>query len=31
MNPEVAATLYEDEVGHVDHERLRGAIQQTLS
>jgi hypothetical protein len=30
MKPEVAAALYEDEVGHVDHERLRGAIQRTL-
>ena len=30
MNPEVAAQLFEDEVGHVDHSRMRGAIQRTL-
>jgi EthD domain-containing protein len=30
MNPEVAVALYDDEVGHVDHARLRGAIQRTL-
>jgi len=30
MNPEVAAALFEDELGHVDHARLRGAVQRTL-
>jgi EthD domain len=30
MNPEVAAQLFEDEVGHVDHSRMRGAIQRTV-
>jgi hypothetical protein len=31
MNPEVAAALFEDELGHVDHARLRGAVQRTLT
>lgn len=30
MNPEVAAQLFEDEVGHVDHARMRGAIQRAI-
>jgi len=30
MNPEVATALFEDELGHVDHARLRGAVQRTL-
>jgi len=30
MNPEVAARLFEDEVGHVDHSRMHGAIQRTV-
>lgn len=30
MNPEVAVQLFEDEVGHVDHSRMRGAIQRTV-
>jgi len=31
MNPEIASALFEDELGHVDHARLRGALQRTLT
>jgi hypothetical protein len=31
MDPEVAVALYEDEVGHVDHATLRGALQRVVA